>query len=102
MINHIHNQLVATQEKLSSIQAQIQSAQQQANNIGNSGGPKRNDFPTFDGKGSVDSWLQHIHEYCRGDAEGEKLAIAASYITSSAHEWYIYTKVLEGKPRTKL
>jgi Retrotransposon gag protein len=81
--------------RIKSTQAQLQSAQQQSNNVGNSGGPKRNKPPTFDGKGSVDSFLQHINEYCKGAAEGEKLAIAVSYLTSSADEWYICTKVLE-------
>lgn len=98
MINQLHSQLIATQGELSSTQAQLQSTQQQAKNVGNSGGPKRNKPPTFDGKGSVDSWLQHISEYCRGAADGEKLAIAVSYLTGSAHEWYICTKVLEESP----
>jgi hypothetical protein len=52
----------------------------------------------FDGKGSVDWWLQLIHEYCREAAENGKIAIAVFYLTSSAHEWNICTKLLEESP----
>jgi hypothetical protein len=98
MINQLHTQLVTTQGELSTTQSQLQNAQQQAAHGGNSGGPKRNKPPSFDGKSSVDSWLQHMNEYCAGVAESEKLAIAVTYLSSSAHEWYIGTKILENSP----
>jgi hypothetical protein len=98
MINQLHTQLVATQGELSTTQSQLLTAQQQATQGGGSGGPKRNKPPTFDGKGSVDSWLQHMNEYCAGVSESERLAIAITYLSSSAHEWYIGTKILENSP----
>ena len=98
MINQLHTQLVATQGELSTTQSQLQTAQQQATHGGGSGGPKRNKPPTFDGKSSVDSWLQHMNEYCAGVAESKKLTIAITYLSSSAHEWYIGTKILENSP----
>ena len=39
-----------------------------------------------------------MNEYCAGVAESEKLAIAITYLSSSAHEWYIGTKILENCP----
>jgi hypothetical protein len=98
MINQLHTQLVATQGELSTTQSKLLAAQQQTAHGGGSGGPKRNKPPTFDGKGSVDSWLQHMNEYCAGVADSEKLAIAVTYLSSSAHEWYIGTKILENSP----
>jgi hypothetical protein len=55
--------------------------------------PKRNPPPTFDGRGSVNSWLAHIAEYCSSVSDDQKIAIAVTYLTGSAHDWYIGTKL---------
>jgi hypothetical protein len=98
MINLLYTQLVATQWELSTTQSKLLTAQQQATHGGGSGGPKRNKPPTFDGKGSVDFWLQHLNEYYAGVVDSKKLAIAVTHLSRSAHEWYIGTKILGNSP----
>jgi hypothetical protein len=98
MINQLRTQIVATKGELSTNQPKLLATQQQATDDGRSGGPKRNKPPNFDGKGSVDSWLQHMNEYCAGVADSDKLAIPVTYLSSSAHKWYIGTKILENSP----
>jgi hypothetical protein len=39
-----------------------------------------------------------MNEYCAGVAENEKLAVGVTYLSSSAYEWYIGTKILENSP----
>jgi hypothetical protein len=94
MINQLHTQLVATQGELSTTQSKLLAAQQQTAHGGGSGGPKRNKPHIFDGKGSVDSWLQHMNEHFAGVADSENLAIAVTNLSSSAHEWSIGITIL--------
>jgi hypothetical protein len=94
----MHTQLVATQGELSTTQSKLLTAQQLATYGGGSGGPKRNKPHTFDGKGSVDSWLQKVNAHCAGVADNEKLAISVTYLSRSAHQWYIGTKILKNSP----
>lgn len=99
-LNVTRNELLATQSELSSTRAQLTSARGGMDRVtqSTSAAPKRNKPPTFDGRGSVDSWLEHIFEYCSAAPEDQKLSIAVTYLLGSAHEWYIGTKLLSDSP----
>jgi Retrotransposon gag protein len=94
------NELQTTQNELNVAKAQLASTQDELNRCLNPSvsTPKRNRPPTFEGKGSVDSWLAHIQDYCSASSDEQKLAIAVTYLTGSAHEWYIGTKMLTDSP----
>jgi hypothetical protein len=74
------NELQTTQNELNVAQAQLASTQYVFNRSLNPSvsTPKRNRPPTFEGKGSVDSWLAHIQDYCSAAPDEQKLAIAVT------------------------
>lgn len=99
-LSSTRNDLQTTQNELNSAKTQLASTQAELHRSLNApvSTPKRNKPPTFDGKGSVDSWLAHIQEYCSTSPNEQKLAIAVTYLTGSAHDWYIGTKQLQDSP----
>jgi hypothetical protein len=94
MINQLHGQLQAQSSQISSLQQQLSSAH---NNVpvntaidpALSTGPKKNKPPTFDGKSSTDSWVAHMDSYVQGLSDEQACAIAITYLTKDAHDWYI-------------
>lgn len=57
--------------------------------MGNGPAPKKNKPNTFTGKGSVISWITHMDNYLGDSDDMEALNLAASYLSGSAHEWWI-------------
>jgi Retrotransposon gag protein len=99
-LSSTRNDLQTTQSELNSAKTQLASTQAELHRSLNAptSTPKRSKPPTFDGKGSVDSWLAHIQDYCSTSSDEQKLAIAVIYLTGSVHEWYIGTKTLQDSP----
>lgn len=50
---------------------------------------KLNKPEKFDGKGSIKSWCTHMDNYLRDCSDSESLPLAVSYLSGSAHEWWI-------------
>jgi Retrotransposon gag protein len=107
MLTELHGQLGSTRNELQTTQNELNLAKTQLANTQaefhrslnpSVSTPKRNRPPTFEGKGSVDSWLANIQDYCSASPDEQKLAIAVTYLTGSAHEWYIGTKMITNSP----
>jgi hypothetical protein len=73
MFTELHGQLSSTRNYLQTTQIELNSANTQLASThadlyrslnAPASTPKRNKPPTSDGKGSVDSWLAHIKDYC--------------------------------------
>ena len=51
--------------------------------------PKKNEPDKFTGKGSITSWVNQMDNYLSEVSEEEALPLAVSYLSGSAHEWWI-------------
>jgi len=110
-IVHLATQINELQAQLSQAQAKIAEQEDTINKAATSylrlseqlyqvqavAGPKKNKPDKFSGKSSVKSWVTHMDNYL-GESESTKsLHLAASYLSGTAHEWWIGYSSTEGK-----
>ena len=48
--------------------------------------------PPYCGKGSITSWVTHMSNYLQNTTEPQAFAVAVSYLSEGAHEWWIVYK----------
>ena len=95
MFNELHSQIQATQGQLQAAQTQIgqlnvaQTQHTGMNTVTNYAAPKPQKPPAFNGKGSVDSWATHMDQYVASLDGTSALALAVTYISGDAHEWWL-------------
>jgi len=90
LITELHSELQAHRTKLAQLEAQAPAAPPAGPAApASSNAPKKNKPPTFDGKTSPDSWVAHMTSYVHGLSDDQAFAIAITYLTDDAHEWFI-------------
>lgn len=94
-INNHREQLGAAAQKVAGLEAELASARNGTRDHQN---PKKNKPSSFNGKGSVSSWCVQMDNYLGQDRGMESLYVALSYLSGSAHEWWIvHEKSPEGQ-----
>lgn len=85
-LNNTRNELAATKEALSSHSGSSTSMIR----------PKKPE--PFNGRGSIRSWITHVSNYVGNGNSAQALTVAVSYLSGSAHEWWlVYKETEEGK-----
>ena len=86
-INDLQNRLLATQNTVQNQPANVTVR-----------APKIRKPEAFKGKGSVQSWINHMSNYLSGETDNNAMIIAVSYLEGSAHEWWIgHSQTPEGQ-----
>jgi hypothetical protein len=95
MVNQLQEQLAATQNQLLAAQNQINninsahSANPDPLLASSSVAPQPQKPSSFNGKGSVESWVAHMDNYVAAVGESTALQIAVTYLSGDAHEWWM-------------
>lgn len=89
-VSGLHNELNATRNELQITKNSLLAVQS-----GSSSGIKPKKPHSFNGKGSIRSWITHVSNYVGNDQNPQALTVAVSYLDGSAHEWWLGYKVTE-------
>ena len=85
------NQIVGLQNQLAATQNVIKSGPSTKS-------PKPRKPDSFNGKGSIESWMTHMSNYVKDESEENAMAIAISYLEGPAHDWWIgHSQTEEGQ-----
>ena len=95
-VTGLRNELTATQNELASTRNNLLAAQSSS-----SLGLKPKKPESFTGRGSIHSWITHVSNYIGDDQNPQAFIVAISYLSGSAHEWWIgYKETDEGRQVT--
>jgi hypothetical protein len=106
LITELHSELTAQRSRIAQLTSAQSSQADQATptvTASSSSTPKKNKPPTFDGKSPPDSWIAHMTSYVHGLTDEHAFAIAITYLTADAHDWFIAnqaTATAAGHPMT--
>ena len=96
-VSNLHNELNATRNELLATKNAMETIQSSSGS--SSIKPKKPD--SFNGKGSIRSWITHVSNYVGNDQNPQALTVAISYLQGAAHEWWLgYSKTEEGNQVT--
>ena len=101
VIQDLQSQVSQSQKVIDGLHNQLQVTQAAVNNDSSHSKPRVRRPESFSGKGSVTSWITHMSNYLGNTTDIDSLPIAVSYMTGSAHEWWIvYKNTAEGRTVT--
>lgn len=103
----LQNQFNATQQQLAAITTELNGTRSEltatkqllsARSDSSSSMIRPKKPETFSGHGSIRSWITHVTNYVGSNNTAEALKVAVSYLSGSAHEWWlVYKETEEGR-----
>ena len=83
----LQKQLTNAVNQIVGMQNQLVPTQNVVESVPNANGPKPRKPESFNGKGSIERWMNHMSNYVKQKSGENAMAIVISYLEGPAHDW---------------